>query len=298
MARYVDSVNGNDTNGNGTISQPFQTLLKARNSITDQSAAKIYTVVILNTGFIMEPAITNWAPFINLLGPGMALLNIMTSITVVADVGREGLLQVQGTSIFGGLSYDGSSATQATLILVNVAVGGLLFRADPNHYGGLVTEGSVLSANTVVRGNFYARGTDIYQSWLIEEATSDPIPLPCSESPTKIRPFTEIVGGSLHCSEGTITGASVVILAGCVPARSITGQAVSGRTPVLQTDPGSIPGKLSGSITLTLAGQVKYVGYTSAAPQQWAGTAPGNAGDALDRLAAVVYALRSNSPIP
>jgi len=297
LSRYVNSISGSDVTGDGTISNPFQTLAKCRNSISDQSASKVYTVYILNDGNVNEPPITNWATFINIKGPGWLQCAINTPITVSVANDEEGWLEIEGVSLGGdngngyAFVYDGTNAKLATLKLFETFSAGLLFRNDAGNQGFLQTNCGVLGFKTTLRGNAIIRGTDIEQIWEVEESASG-------------GSFDEIIGSALELSDGTIHGNSTVILAGCTPPKSMTGgMTVSpggSATPTLQVDPGSGPDPtaLGLPLNLNLAGDLFYVKYTPGNPAQWAGSPPPSASAALDRLAAAVFALRGNTPIP
>ena len=130
VARYMDSVNGSDSTGDGTISKPYMTLAKCRDSITDQSEFKVYTVFVLNSGVITEAPILNWATFINISGPGWLFTAINTPITVAVADGEQGWLEIEGISLGGDSSsdyaftYDGTNANLATLKLFDTFVAG------------------------------------------------------------------------------------------------------------------------------------------------------------------------------
>lgn len=297
LARYMNSISGSDLTGDGTISNPYQTLAKCRNSISNQSASNIYTVCILNAGVISEPPISNWAPFINIAGPGWLECAVNTPITVIPVNGEQGWLEIEGISLGGdngsgyAFVYDGTAASLATLKLFDTFVAGLLFRNDADNQGYLQTNCGILGFKTTLRGNAIIRGTDIEQVWEVEESQSG-------------GSFVEIIGSAMELSDVTIHGNSTVILAGCTPPKSITGGITitpGGSTvPTLQVDPGSGPDPttLGLPLNLKLAGDLFYVKYTPGTPGQWAGSPPTNASAALDRLAAAVFALGGNTPIP
>ena len=294
VARYMDSVNGSDSTGDGTISKPYMTLAKCRDSITDQSEFKVYTVFVLNSGVITEAPILNWATFINISGPGWLFTAINTPITVAVADGEQGWLEIEGISLGGDSSsdyaftYDGTNADIATLKLFDTFVAGLLYRTDAGNRGYLQTNGGVLGYKTTLRGNVVLRGTDLFNSWEVEESQGQ-------------GSFVEIIGSSMNDSHGgsvgVINGNSTVILAGCTPPVSITGSPSATDTPTLQVDPGSVPSLLIPPINLRLVGDLSAVKYTPGTPAQWATPAPTNASDALDRLTAAVFALNGNTPI-
>lgn len=89
-----------------------------------------------------------------------------------------------------------------------------------------------------------------------------------------------------------VPGASIIVLDSLINANNLFGAANPGQStdPLTQAYiPDSTPGAISpGQIDPLLA-------KTSG---NWAGAAPTNAADAINRMAAAVFALRGNVPIP
>lgn len=258
VEQWVDSVNGSDITGNGTLEQPFQTIQACVDNIIDATALKPYLIRVMPGDY---PEVVTWKDFISLEGAGPGNVNIQ-ELNYTTGAGLSPQVGISGC--FVPLSnIDMSAGAGGSVILTNVGLSDLTY------------VGSVASVLVVQGGLGLLDHTGGALTLLIQ----------CIfQADLTIHPGSNVVinggvntGMNIELEGSAILGTGNLIQAG---AFTVNGTIVGIDTPTWRTDALSIFSSITGAIT-----RLDQDKFLPAVPGDWA-PPPTLIFEALDQLAA------------
>lgn len=274
--RYVNYNSGNDSTGDGTITNPWKTIQKAYNSITDATNTNAYTVYVQGTVDPDSSAITG-KPDINFVGStgplqsqGTVSTTIGQAITISGGSADAGV--VFAHLITSGITWTRNDTTSISLKLFDVSDGVGITLKQSNALG----LASLYIYDSVLGGTLDTQSTsvNVFNSRLFGTCTlEDP------GNPTGY----EFIANDLGCTMTAAGPANFYVSGNLNDGITITGTTTVNGTPAFNIDSGSIPTPL-GSFTLSsLFSLSSLTSYSPVLSTNWA-TPPSNVADALDRL--------------
>lgn len=264
---YMSVNSGNDTTGNGSYNKPFATLNKCYSVILDATSTKTYLIKILDAGVYYEPGgTTNAKSNVDIQAP-IGFDSFVCETPIVVDVvpGETGAISINGGT-FTAFTYDGSTATLASLSISESYVASLSYTGDPGFNGYMQAFSSVMAGPTVIVGDANFLACVFYQALTI---TNNSI-YPCD------------ITGCQFDQAGTVTvnGTAPILFSG---NSKITALAVANTVNVI-SDASTLPDSISGSPTITLIDNAPYLKYSPTTSGNW-NVAPSTVQQALDDVA-------------
>jgi len=293
---YVSKA-GNDTTGNGSQGLPFLTVKGAYAHILDASSTKRYIINVAG-GTYAETGDILVKPWTWLVGAGVDATVITSSTnnilldptfaTGTIDFGLNNFTVGGATVInFNLFAMVGTGSVLCDAYDINCGAFTMIGRTNTDliHMWNCACGATVLdSVNAIVKNCMFA-GSSTFENasdaagsfvWQISDSVY-------GSSLSILQSSTGVCSADLSClrviTSLIITGAGFL---------TVTADSASLSVPTVTVT----------TATLVMTTQAQAVGYTPNASAKWAATAPSNITQALDRIAALVYTLNTNTPIP
>lgn len=269
--------NGNDTTGDGSISDPYLTITKAMTTITDATPAKRYAIQVFSGLYVEDFTIK---PNVLIIGSSRTTTRLNSNVAwsdsawSIAGDNRSGF---ESISILNAMNIDFTltNANEGKVFLRNINMNGRLtltsysainqaFLEECLFFGGMTQNGFVSVLNSMT----FLNGATVYLN-------------------SKINNNTIILGNSGSCDGNLIAtwttghGNIAIQLLGCSLNGTITldGAGVSLSSSIL---PPSVT-VLNGA-TITPLDNALAISYTPITPTNWAPFLPMTVQDALDDI--------------
>jgi hypothetical protein len=235
VAIYVDSINGDDTTGTGSVIYPVQSINKAIDLCTNP----LLRYVIKPTPGDYNGADVDWLPNVDLMGSGPST-NIQQLISYVAQVGDEAGFTFSNVSCNVFMDFD-----DANTAIITLADGVFQITRDDSRGIGPW----VIRVNDSTLGDFDVKGNNLLSNCLFvsNAVVRTDSQLLCSDT---------IIGIQLD-----LEGTAVIGLTGCTVSGTLNGTTIGLDTPTVQTDASSLTGATLVNMNVTLSDNSTYVSY-------------------------------------
>lgn len=289
------TVAGSDTLGDGTINSPYASVEKAMTTITNSSSEKKYTINV-GPGDYYNNTI-QWKTWVYIVGSSLGAVRINDEININdSSWSNPGLVNDEQAGaqniIFTGpinIDYRANNSDHGKISFVNCAMT-LTVNMLAN-----VEDNQVFFLNCILIGGIMFKGCRIF---MIASISFDNIMGSSWDTNCTFVASGGTCGNNLSLS----TQGNVGLIDATLSNFYIIGNVIiDGAGTNLKTTCSSYPDNNGNLITngaiLTLLNNTKSVGYTPSEPNKWNPT-PNNAQNAIDRMAALLYTLNTNIPIP
>lgn len=241
--RYVDIVSGSDSN-DGSFLSPWATISYAETQITTATITVPFTIYVHGSGLYSDAGLVNMKPNINIVADGTSALTVTSQMTINAVAAQDGAVELRNMTIYD-LTYDGTIANTATLVLNNDYTNDLIYKVDGNGFGYLTVTGGQGLGNPDITGLANIWACPIYGPFTVEDNAS----------------AVTINGSDLTFASIELKGQANLKLAGNTHAASLNGTVVGLNTPNLASDSGSFPLAVTGSVGFTAAAEMATGGF-------------------------------------
>lgn len=205
---WVDPTNGSDTEGDGRIGNPYQTITHTLSVISDNSSTKRY-VIRAAAGTYNESSLT-WKPYVGLQGSGQdyTILNCDINYTsALNENSRVDLVDFQCQDI----SVDASSGLNLNLRIDNVIPDSLTWNGGGvygvNVFNNCFVHNSSIPDLTITNGRITCYST-LFTNITVSDANSSILILDSCDLKTSvaINGRAVLISRSLYCEAVTFTG--------------------------------------------------------------------------------------------
>lgn len=298
---YV-AVGGNDSTGDGSLGNPYQTVSKALSVITTAQSNNRFMIKLMG-GKIIDTTTPLLKPWVYIVGDNED--GTYWKVTAAGNnVGLDPSFATVGGARFGISNVYLGAGTNLNVDLNSIGPGtgspsAVIDLEDVTVTGNLTFNGRAPDIDFMQLKGIFVFGTfnnDASQINAIGSSFQGTVNMSSNIAASSSAWSSCVFQGAVNIS-GTLANVQQITTSSMFSTLSVSGASTNLSADAISLPPVTSQTLASGGI-ITLLGDAGNYKYTPKTPGNWNGTAPTTIQQALDRMAALLVTLNSGAPIP